>query len=45
MLDKLRLAIEEEEKLRYHLKATEIQFEMWRTKEATARAERRMYGA
>lgn len=33
------------QKLRYHMKAVEIEIDMWRTKEASARAERRMYGA
>jgi len=43
-LESLRLAVHEEEKLRYHMKATEIEIEVWRTREASARAERRMYG-
>lgn len=45
ILDKLRLAVEEEEKLRFHLKATEIQFETWRTRSANERFERKAYGA
>jgi len=45
LLDGLREAVFEEEKLRYHMKATEIEIEVWRTREASARAERRMYGA
>lgn len=45
LLDGLKDAVMDEEKLRYHLKATEIEIEIWRTQEASARAERRMYGA
>lgn len=45
LIEKLRDAVFEEEKLRYHMKAVEIEIEMWRTKEASARVERRMYGA
>lgn len=45
LLNQLRDAVFEEEKLRYHMKAVEIEIDMWRTKEASARAERRMYGA
>lgn len=44
-LDGLKEAVLAEEKLRYHMKATEIEIEVWRTQEASARAERRMYGA
>lgn len=45
LLDGLQAAVLAEEKLRYHMKATEIEIEVWRTQEASARAERRMYGA
>lgn len=41
----LKLAVHEEEKTRYHLKAVEIEIEVWRTKSANERAERRAYGA
>ena len=44
-LSDLRIAIHEEEKTRYHLKAVEIEIEVWRTKSANERAERRAYGA
>lgn len=45
LLDQLRDAIFEEEKLRYHMKSVEIEIEMWRTKSANERVERRAYGA
>lgn len=45
LLDELRQAVHEEEKLRYHLKAAEIEFEMWRTRSANERFERRAYGS
>jgi hypothetical protein len=44
-LEVLKQAVHDEEKLRYHMKATEIEIEVWRTREASARTERRMYGA
>lgn len=44
-IDQLKIAIEEEEKLRYHIKAVEIEIEVWRTRSANERAERRAYGA
>jgi hypothetical protein len=44
-LEGLRSAVEEEEKIRYHLKAAELEIEIWRTKQANERAERRAYGA
>ena len=45
LLNELEFAIHEEEKLRYHIKAVEIEIEVWRTKSANQRAERRAYGA
>lgn len=41
----LKDAVLEEEKIRYHLKAVEWEIEIWRTKQANERAERRAYGA
>ena len=45
LLDDLKQAVFEEEKVRYHLKAVELQIELYRTKSANERAERRAYGA
>ena len=45
LLDGLKAAVLEEEKIRYHMKATEWEIEIWRTKSANERAERRAYGA
>lgn len=45
LLDNLKTAVHEEEKIRYHLKAVEWEIETWRTKQANERAERRAYGA
>ena len=45
LLDNLKTAVLEEEKIRYHMKATEWEIEIWRTKQANERAERRAYGA
>ena len=45
MLEDLREAVFAEEKVRYHLKAVEWEIEIWRTKSANDRAERRAYGA
>ena len=45
LLEDLRVAVHEEEKLRYHLKGVELQIELYRTKSANERAERRAYGA
>jgi hypothetical protein len=45
ILDGLKTAIHEEEKLRYHMKATEIEIEIWRTRSANERFERKAYGA
>lgn len=45
LLEDLREAVNEEEKVRYHLKAVELEIEIFRTKSANERAERRAYGA
>ena len=45
LLDGLKAAVLEEEKIRYHMKAVEWEIEIWRTKQANERAERRAYGA
>lgn len=45
LLDQLKDAVMEEEKVRYHLRAVEAEIEIWRTKQANERAERRAYGA
>lgn len=45
LLDGLKEAVEAEEKIRYHLKAVELEIEIYRTKSANQRAERRAYGA
>lgn len=45
LLDQLKSAVEEEEKLRYHMKSVEIEIEVWRTRSANERMERRAYGA
>lgn len=45
MLDNLKEAVFQEEKIRYHLKAVELEIELYRTKSANQRAERRAYGA
>lgn len=45
LLQGLRAAVEEEERLRYMLKAAESRFEAWRTEQATIRSERQRYGA
>jgi hypothetical protein len=45
LLDDLKIAVHEEEKIRYHMKAVEWEIEIWRTKQANERAERRAYGA
>ena len=45
LLDDLQTAMHEEVKIQYHLKAVEIEIEVWRTKSANSRAERRAYGA
>jgi non-homologous end joining protein Ku len=45
LLGDLQIAVHEEEKLRYHLKAVEIEIEIWRTQSANQRVERKAYGA
>lgn len=45
LLNGLKEAVLEEEKIRYHLKAAELEIEIYRTKSANQRAERRAYGA
>lgn len=41
----LQQAVEEEEKLRYHIKQTEMEVEVWRSMQANERFERKSYGA
>lgn len=45
LLDGLKAATEESEALRWELKIAEIGAEVWRTQQASKRAERRGYGA
>lgn len=45
LLEGLRDAVETSEALRWELKIAEIGAEVWRSKEATRRAERKGYGA
>jgi hypothetical protein len=45
LLEDLKTAVLEEEKIRYHLRAVEHEIEIFRTKSANERAERRAYGA
>lgn len=45
LLTEIEAAMKEEVKAIYHLKAVEIEIEVWRTKSANARSERRAYGA
>ncbi len=44
LLDGLREAVEAEERLRYDMKALEMQAEVWRTLRADERFERKSYG-
>lgn len=44
LLDGLKAAVEEEERLRYDMKADEMQLEVWRTIRADERQERKVYG-
>lgn len=44
LLDALRVAVEQEEELRYMIKAAELKFEQWRTEQATRRMEFNKYG-
>ena len=45
LLEGLKAAVEESERLRWDLKIAEMQFEAWRTHAANQRAERQRYGA
>ena len=45
LLTGLRIATEESERLRWELKLAEIAVDIWRTKQASKRAERSGYGA
>lgn len=45
LLDALRETVETEEKLRYEMKALEMQAEVWRTVRADERFEKKAYGA
>lgn len=45
LLDGLRDAVEQSEALRWELKIAEIGAEVWRTQQASRRAERKGYGA
>lgn len=45
LLDALKEAVESEEKLRYEMKALEMQAEVWRTVRADERFEKKAYGA
>jgi len=45
LLDGLREAVEQSEALRWELKIAEIGAEVWRTRQANIRAERKGYGA
>lgn len=44
ILGGLKVAVEDEEKLRYHMKQIEMEVEIWRTKQANQRFEHRSYG-
>lgn len=44
-LHNLKDAVEREERLRYHIKKIEMEIEVWRSREATSRYERKAYGA
>lgn len=41
----IKIAVEAEERLRYRLASIEMELEIWRTKRADERAERKAYGA
>lgn len=45
LLNGLKAAVEQEEIIKYQLKAAELKIEVWRSKEATARKEPGRYGA
>lgn len=40
----LKEAVEDEEKLRYHMKQVEMEVEVWRSQQANERFERKSYG-
>lgn len=44
LLKGIQAAVEQEELLRYQIKAAELKIEIWRTKEATRRKEINQYG-
>ena len=44
LLEALRGAVQQEEELRYMIKAAELKFEQWRTEQATRRLEHNRYG-
>jgi hypothetical protein len=44
-LDNIKEAVEREERLRYKVKQLEMEIEVWRTKQANDRFERKAYGA
>ncbi|WP_372844788.1 hypothetical protein [Psychrobacter sp.] len=44
LLDALRVAVEQEEQLRYMIRAAELKFDQWRTEQATKRMEFNKYG-
>lgn len=44
LLDALRVAVEQEERLRYMIRAAELKFDQWRTEQATKRMEFNKYG-
>lgn len=44
ILEALKIAVEEEEKLRYLIRSAELKFEQWRTMQANHRAEFNRYG-
>ena len=45
LLEALKTAVEDSERLRWELKIAEIGAEVWRTQQASKRAERKGYGA
>ena len=44
LLEGIKIAVEQEETLRYQIKAAELKIDVWRTKEASRRKEMRHYG-
>lgn len=44
-LDNLKMAVETEERMRYRIRQVEMEIEVWRTKQANDRFERKAYGA